>query len=384
MKIVALKYSKVLLLLSLLGFVVTGCSDDDGVASNFKIIETKITETPSDLEGTIELSSSDFEYVVRHDWCEVTAEGNMLKLKAGPNYDFLNRSTEIIITSGSVKYTIPVTQTGILFEFSENIKTSFKYGLNGGERSVRVLSNIDYEIIISENAKDWISIESEPNAVYNIIVKEGEERREGAVFFTYLDKTLKVDIEQYNYLSYQDLLGPATMTYKDSLNNVFTTEVEFIEKDLNKEFYLKGTFQSGVERMIPIQYLEELEGELRFRSTILEEYFQDNANSPKIEALCAMLTAKRTAKFGNPPAVDEPSVSATSKNYYPSSFEFISESSADVSYKFKHTPEGYPDGPNHTFSVIGMKVRGTNKRGSSAYGAAYDILYDIEIIKKMD
>lgn len=391
MKTFRLKYKTFLLLLPLciLG-VVSSCSDDDddNGASGFRIIKTEIQSDPAVLEGTIELSSPNFEFEVKHDWCTVVQEGNFLKISAGPNYKFVNRSTEITIKSGSFQKNVPITQTGVLFEFTTTNIDVFKYGMLGGKRSLRILSNVDYQYSVSEGDEKWIAINPKDNGEYDIVVSEAEDRRNGSVSFKYLDIELKVDISQYRYMSYEDLLGPAKMFYKDADGNSFETEITFENYKENDILHLRGTFQSGIERTIPVKYIENLEGELRFIPSILDPNFEAPEVDAKIKTLSTVLVAKQEDKNGKVKS-DTYAYPSSSGYYYPASFEFLGEGSADVKYKFSHTKEGFED--HYILSSLisirttkGIVIKGTNDRGSIAYGDPYDVLYDIEIIKMAD
>lgn len=387
MKTFRLKYKTFLLLLPLciLG-VVSSCSDDDddNGASGFRIIKTEIQSDPAVLEGTIELSSPNFEFEVKHDWCTVVQEGNFLKISAGPNYKFVNRSTEVTIKSGSFKKNVPVTQTGILFEYGGKNISIMKFGLLGGARPVRILSNIDYEVIVSLEDKKWITVDSKSSELgtgeYNIVIDPAEAPRNGVVIFKYLDIELKIDIMQYDYLSYTDLLGPAKMSYKNENGDITEIDIILEEKVPFEEFYVRGTFNGVGERLLPLEYVEEQEGELRFHSALLDSHFEDTENSSDTKTLSSLLYGHQ--KMATAPIENTFYVYSTSKDnlYYPAKFSMREDGT--TLYRFVHSSEGVPDKSGWIKRTKGILIHGTNAKASYKTGTPYDTLNDIEIIKE--
>lgn len=374
-----------LLVLPALLLLSYSCGDDDKEVSDFKIIKTDLEESPVFLKGTIELSSADFEFTVLHDWCKVARENNILKIEATENYDFLNRSTEIVITSGDVTYRVPITQTGILFEFTDDKFKYLSYSLMGGDRTIRLIANVDYEISIPEKDKEWLSIEKVKEDSLKIVVAPGAEARRSNITFKYFEKEIKAVVDQYNYLSYVELLGPAQMTYTNSKGERVETEIVFEEKVKNQEFYIRGTFESGIERRIPLTYIEEREGELRFSASMLLEYFEDPEKDSKIKALATRLVADNK---NNKEEITSTYAYVGDKRYYPASFNPDKNTNEGVVYEFISTKEGFPDYSLIPGSILGyrtargIEVCGTLATGRAAYGTPYDVIYHIEIVKK--
>lgn len=378
------KYAIYLLFIPLLLFFLSAC-EDENEASNFKIVKTTIDGDPAKLEGQIEVSTTDFEFTVSGDWCNVTKEENLLKLEAGANYDFHNRTVEIIITSGGTQYRVPVTQTGILFEFAGDKVIQYNFGLKGGDRTTQLLTNIKYEVVIPEENKDWIEVENLENSSHKILVKDSKDRREGKVIFKYLEKTIEIKISQFDYLGYKELLGPAKMTYTNSKEERVTTDIEIVEREENKTFTVKGTFESGIPREIPLQFLddENHKGELRFIPGIVDPDFEDPDNDTKIKALASIIYANQYFASGD---LTNPTYATTSSsNFYPAKYTAVGNGNL---FTFYHSSEGYPD--NIILGNLirkrvtqGIVIRGTNKTGSSVYGnTIYDTIFHIEIFKE--
>lgn len=173
----SLKFNIYLLLLPL-ALLMLSCEDDNDGASDLEVIKTTIDTTPAKLTGEIELSNPNFEFNLRGgDWCEAVKDGNKIILKAGTNYEFNNRTVEVIISSGHTQYRIPVTQTGVVFELLDDRITQYNYSLHGDERILELMTNVEYEIIIPEADKNWISVEKIGDGANSLKIKvEGSEK----------------------------------------------------------------------------------------------------------------------------------------------------------------------------------------------------------------
>ncbi|WP_101690848.1 BACON domain-containing protein [Dysgonomonas massiliensis] len=373
------KNSIYLLFIPLLVFFITACSDDKE-GQNFRIVKTTIDGNPEGLIGEIELSSADFEYKSNGDWCEIVKDGNILKLAADANYDFHNRTIEVIITSGNTEYRVPVTQTGILFEFLGDKIIQYNFSLAGGERTTELLTNINYEVVIAEEDKSWISVENLENNTHRILVKEATDRRESKVVFKYLEKTIEIKINQFDYLGYQEILGPAKMTYTNSAGERVETDIEIVEREVNKTFTLKGTFESKIPREIPLEFVddENHRGEIRFIPAIIDPNFEDPEVNTKIKSLTCLIYANQVAGAIHGKAYG--GISKTDKYFYPSTYTPVGNGNL---FTFKHSSEGFPDKSIWKRDTQGIILRGTNKEGESmGYGDPYDTILHIEIFKE--
>lgn len=363
----------------------TACGDDKNDIP-FEIIQTSIKGTPIELHGEIKLSSADFEYLVMAEWCEVTKENNSLKLQAGANYDTFNRSTEIIITSGNTEYRIPVTQTGTLFEFLDETVGILNFSLTGGQRSVQLLTNVEYEVVIPDQDKDWIEVVKGDDDINTVFVKEAAERRFSEISFKYLEKTIDITINQLDYLGYHDLLGPAIMTYTNSSGETVETPIEILPKEELKTFLVKGVFESGVEREIPLTFVddEDHQGELRFYPGNMDPNFIDLGMDENIRSLGSVVFVKQF--FRNPLTDDEPddiyALFNSYKNYYyPALFEADERGNH---YTFQHSDKGVPPWMPAIFGrdTKGLLIKGVSADGKKHYGDPYDTLFDIKIFKE--
>lgn len=124
-------------------------------------------------------------------WCTASAvNGNKgeisIKFVAIENTDYDDRSVTVTIKAGTVNKTFTITQKckeAILLTADK-----FEIGQKGGAINVEVKSNIDYQMEISETAKNWITqtntrVLTTHNHIFRIAANEEYEKREGEIFF---------------------------------------------------------------------------------------------------------------------------------------------------------------------------------------------------------
>ena len=137
-------------------------------------------------------------------WCTASAtsgtEGDatiMFSVTENTSYD--DRSVSVTIKSGTASKTFTITQ-----KYAEALLlTTNKYevGQDGGTIEIEVKANIDYEMEIADNAKEWIT---EPETrtltthkhILNISTNEDVEKREGEIYFKSGDKIETVKVYQ--------------------------------------------------------------------------------------------------------------------------------------------------------------------------------------------
>lgn len=109
-----------------------------------------------------------------------------IKFVAIENTDYDDRSVTVTIKAGTVNKTFTITQKckeAILLTADK-----FEIGQKGGAINVEVKSNIDYQMEISETAKNWITqtntrVLTTHNHIFRIAANEEYEKREGEIFF---------------------------------------------------------------------------------------------------------------------------------------------------------------------------------------------------------
>lgn len=381
-----LKYSIYLLLIPIALFLTYSCNDDNKDEIGFKIVKTTIETSPYSLEGTVELSSPDFEYETlffEEEWCEVTKEGNTLKLTAGINYDFNNRSMELLISSGDTKYRVPVTQVGVVFEFYDNNLKQYNLGLPGGERTIQLMSNVEYDVVIPEEDQEWLSVEPLENNLYKIIVGEGTEPRVGKVGFQFHESYIEILINQFDYMSYEELLGSAKMIYTDMIRDTTKVEVdiEVVEKEFLKSYIIKFKSRDDIEYELPFTFIdtEEIRGEIRLIPEIIDKQFRDPEKNVNIKSLSTAVYSYEYDKDGINLIKEYQKFSyPTGASYLPTTYTPLPTGHL---FKFVHK-DGCVKGAGLNVRIAkGIAILGTNEKGSLKYGDPYEILMDIEIIK---
>ena len=137
-------------------------------------------------------------------WCKVSAtsgsKGNAtVKFTIDENTSYDDRSVSVTIKAGTASKTFTITQKGA----DALLVTTNKYEVaqEGGKIEVEVKANINYELAISETAKDWIT-ESKSRALtthkhtFEIALNEESEKREGEITFKSGDKVETVKVYQ--------------------------------------------------------------------------------------------------------------------------------------------------------------------------------------------
>lgn len=137
-------------------------------------------------------------------WCKASAtsgsKGNAtVKFTIDENTSYDDRSVSVTIKAGTASKTFTITQKGA----DALLVTTNKYEVaqEGGKIEVEVKANINYELAISETAKDWIT-ESKSRALtthkhtFEIALNEESEKREGEITFKSGDKVETVKVYQ--------------------------------------------------------------------------------------------------------------------------------------------------------------------------------------------
>jgi hypothetical protein len=139
-------------------------------------------------------------------WCKAsTTSGSKgtanVKFTIDENTGYDDRSVSVTIKAGTASKTFTITQKGA----DALLVTTNKYEVaqEGGKIEVEVKANINYELAISETAKDWITeSKSKSRALttykhtFEIAANEESEKREGEITFKSGNKVETVKIYQ--------------------------------------------------------------------------------------------------------------------------------------------------------------------------------------------
>lgn len=137
-------------------------------------------------------------------WCSASttsgAKGDAtVKFSVTENTSYDDRSVSVTIKSGTASKTFTITQ-----KYAEALLlTTNKYevGKDGGTIEIEVKSNINYEMVIADNAKSWIS-ETATRAMtthkhnLNISANKDGNKREGEIHFKSGDRVETVKVYQ--------------------------------------------------------------------------------------------------------------------------------------------------------------------------------------------
>ncbi|RNC63845.1 M60 family metallopeptidase [Proteiniphilum sp. X52] len=161
-----------MLVISFLFF--TACSEKTENIPPFLEIGNKtvsFNNTPSSREVTVKCHTDDWKATVSENaisWLKATPQSRLLRISADENKDLDVRKGEIIITAGNLNGTIVVEQLGKDPAILLSAET-FSLSADGGTMELEVTSNIDYDIVIPDEAT-WIKIKSGTRA--NDMVKK--------------------------------------------------------------------------------------------------------------------------------------------------------------------------------------------------------------------
>ena len=137
-------------------------------------------------------------------WCKPSATSGKkgsanVKFTIDENTEYDDRSVSVTIKAGTESKTFTITQKGT----DALLVTTNKYEVSqeGGTIEVEVKANIDYQMEISESAKDWITESSGRSLTaykhtFEIALNEGSEKREGEIIFKSGDKVETVKVYQ--------------------------------------------------------------------------------------------------------------------------------------------------------------------------------------------
>ena len=219
---------KVLFMLAMLTCIFASCSDggsDDPVNPTPKPEEVKAEIT---LDSTIETNGLSFGVSAGDNtisfttntnwtltvssttsgttWCTASATSGSkgsasVKFSVTENTEYDDRSVSVTVKAGTASKTFKITQKGV--DALLVTTSSYEVAQKGGSIEVEVKANIDYQLEISEAAKDWITeAKSKSRALkatnhkFDIALNEEAEKREGEIIFKSGDKVETVKVYQ--------------------------------------------------------------------------------------------------------------------------------------------------------------------------------------------
>ena len=124
------------------------------------------------------------------NWCTVTplngkAGDNNIQIKVAANKGYDDRNVSLTIAAGGTSRTVIINQKQQ--DAMTLTANKFEVGKNGGKINVEVKANIQYEVIISETSKSWISQSAKTrgltsnNLSFDIAPSEEYDKRTGEI-----------------------------------------------------------------------------------------------------------------------------------------------------------------------------------------------------------
>ena len=241
---------KLILLLALFGVLGVSCSKDDDNVNNSQKPNDKPKGTfVTDVDGvyTVDMSggevvvtvTSDIEYKVviptdAKSWisiAETRADLRIDKIKfiIAPNETFeeLKADVNLVANNGYVLQKISFVQQGNTKVFNSDCEESYSIGAVGGKINIKISTNLDYDVVIPNNDKSWISV-ADTRAVVReetltLIVAENKITEERSSVVTLYDKD-------------DNILQKINITQSAKSNTIANNEIWYTTTDGKKLF----------------------------------------------------------------------------------------------------------------------------------------------------
>ncbi len=241
---------KLILLLALFGVLGVSCSkDDDNVNNSQKPNDKPKGVFVTDVEGvyTVDMSggevvvtvTSDIEYKVviptdAKSWisiAETRADLRIDKIKfiIAPNETFeeLKADVNLVANNGYVLQKISFVQQGNTKVFNSDCEESYSIEAVGGKINIKISTNLDYDVVIPNNDKSWISVADTRAAVreetLTLIVAENKITEERSSVVKLYDKD-------------DNILQKINITQSAKSNTIANNEIWYTTTDGKKLF----------------------------------------------------------------------------------------------------------------------------------------------------
>jgi|ADurb_Gel_03_Slu_FD_contig_71_830678_length_5954_multi_3_in_0_out_0_2 thiol-disulfide isomerase/thioredoxin len=151
--------------------------------------------------------STNYDWTARSSgpWLTVSPSSGMpgdniiLKLSAGENANYDNRTATVTITAGEITRTFTVDQAQN--EGFELTKTDYSVGKDGGNITIPISANVTYTCTVSESARSWLAVtQTKALSNYNIVLTVSKNEtygsRTGTVTIAYGNQESVITITQ--------------------------------------------------------------------------------------------------------------------------------------------------------------------------------------------
>lgn len=213
-----------------------GCSDNENNSTipELGIESSEVIFGAGGGEGTITVAVPNIAAKADQDWFTVSVSGNVVKVVAAENRDVNGRTGQVILTSGELKRTVPVTQYGLTIKTSPS---EIILAGAGDEQKVEIVC--DFPVTV-ETSDSWISA---TQAGDTLTVKAGANEaiktRKGTIKLSVTENVyavISIFQDPAQPITYNDLLGEWDFNY----DNGKTAKVTLTTKVLNESFTVTG------------------------------------------------------------------------------------------------------------------------------------------------
>lgn len=211
-------------------------SEDTPVTPQIDITSPELPQVLSDNGGAASLSfTANGTWTAQADqsWCSVSpsqgeAGSYTLQISASANTDYDERNTKVIITCGTIKKEITITQK----QKDAILLTSSKVEMKaeGGEISIELKSNVQYNYEIAEKDKEWIK--SKPNTNTRGLTTS-------TLLFTTDENTGTDKREGHITISYGELSEEVTIYQEGMTSNIVLTQNEYTVSDAGEDILIE-------------------------------------------------------------------------------------------------------------------------------------------------
>lgn len=224
------------LLITTLCLFVAGCSDNENDSNipELGIESSEVIFTAGGGEGKITVAVPNVTAKADQEWFTVSVSGNVVKVVASENRDVNGRTGQVILTSGNLKRTVPVTQYGITIK--TNPSEIILAGA-GDEQKVEIVCDIPVTVQASDS---WISATQVGDS---LIIKAGAndaiKTRKGTIKLSVTENVfaaISVSQDPAKPITYDDLLGEWDFNYGEGSK----TKVTLTTKTRNESFNVTG------------------------------------------------------------------------------------------------------------------------------------------------
>lgn len=207
-----------------------GCSSDDNdPAATLEVLESNVTFSASNGEGTIKVSENiPFEAKVDQTWCIINVEGNVINVSVPSNLSLESRTALVTITSEGDPLYVPVTQFGSILAIDNQL---LLFPEEGGRIAIPYKSTLPLEITYDAG---WLKHEIEKDSVVFTTAKAEVLKQNTTVKVVSGDRSREFKVEQIG------LIGNYELTYTTKEEVEDTLDVSITRGEGKYDFMLNG------------------------------------------------------------------------------------------------------------------------------------------------